>query len=147
MNEVDARGALWLRQAGRTGRWNPEVLERRVTLVNFFATWCFPCLGQLPMLGELQKELGSSGLQVVGIGMDLEGERVLDPFARMEPERFPLLIADEAIQNGETPFGRIPLLPSTFLLDRKGRIVRAWPGLPNAAELKRAVEGALSHDR
>jgi thiol-disulfide isomerase/thioredoxin len=143
MNKVDARSALWLEEAGQGRPWNPEGLVGRVTLVNFFATWCFPCLGQLVLLGDFQEELGPRGLQVVAIGMDLEGERVLGPFARSEARPFPVLIADEAIRKGETPFGRIPVVPATFLLGRDGRVLRAWPGLPEAEALRAAIEREL----
>jgi thiol-disulfide isomerase/thioredoxin len=145
--KIDARGSLWLPLAGSPGYWSPSALKGRVTLVNFFATWCFPCLGQLPLLGQLQTELGPSGLQVVGIGMDLEGAKLLDPFARQEPQHFPLLVADDSIRNGETPFGHIPILPATFLLDREGHITRAWPGLPDPKQLRDEVESALRSGR
>ncbi len=141
--EEDARPALWLDQAGQGRKWTPSALEGQVTVVNFFATWCFPCLGQLLLLGKIQKDLGPRGLRVVAVGMDLEGGKVLDPFVRAEPRPFPVLIADEAIRKGETPFGKIPVVPSTFLIDREGRIVQAWAGLPNPDELRAAVEERL----
>ncbi|MGA9520800.1 MAG: TlpA disulfide reductase family protein [Myxococcaceae bacterium] len=142
-NEVDARAALWLDEAGKGATWNPRVLEGQVTVVNFFATWCLPCLGQLMLLSEYQKELGPRGLQVVAIGMDLEGARVLDMFARAQGHPFPILIANEEVRQGETPFGRIPVVPVTFVLDRQGRIVRGWPGLADPGELRAAIERQL----
>ncbi len=141
--ESDARRALWLQEAGQGRIWNPAALEGRVTVVNFFATWCFPCLGQLILLADYQKDLGPRGLQVVAIGMDLEGARVLDLFAQAQGHPFPILIANEEVRRGETPFGRIPVLPVTFLLDREGRIVRGWPGLPEPEELRDAIERQL----
>jgi thiol-disulfide isomerase/thioredoxin len=143
MNQVDARPALRLPLAGTSGTFVPEALAGRVTLVNFFATWCFPCLGQLGLLSDFQRQLGPSGLTVVAVGMDLEGLQVLHPFVSEINPGFPVLAVSEDMREGQTPFGRIPVLPTTFLLDRQGRIIEGWPGLPEADKLRRSVERAL----
>ena len=62
--------ALALPSVGPTPlEWNR--LPGRVVMVSFFATWCFPCLAELPTLVALQKEHGPQGFQVVAVGMDL----------------------------------------------------------------------------
>ena len=59
--------ALALAPLGPAAR-APFALEGRVVLVSFFATWCFPCIAQLPLIQALQDELGPRGLTVVGVG-------------------------------------------------------------------------------
>lgn len=135
--------ALVLPRARGEGWFRPDELRGRTVLVNFFATWCFPCLGALPTLVELQRRYGDEGLTVVAVGMDLEGELVLEPFAREYELPFPLLVADERIRTGQTPFGRISVLPTTFLLGRDGRVIAAFEGLATSRSLDAAVAGAL----
>lgn len=118
-------------------------LSGRVVLVNFLATWCFPCMAELPTLEALQRDYGSQGLQVVGVGMDLEGAQVLAPFADHYALRFPVLVADERIRSGQSPFGAIGALPTSFILDRQGRVVGAWQGVAPHEEMAKAIEKIL----
>jgi thiol-disulfide isomerase/thioredoxin len=120
-------------------------LSGRVVMVAFFATWCFPCLAELPTLEALQKEYGPRGFQVVLVGLDLEGERVLGPFADQYALNFPVLVSNERLQQGRSAFGLIPALPSTFLLDREGRVAGAWKGMARHEDMSRAVEKLLRH--
>ncbi len=99
-----------------------------MTVVNFFATWCFPCLLELPQLAELQRREGGKGLQVVAIGMDLEGLLVLKPFADQYQFPFPVALPSDAMRNGSSPYGPIRELPSTFVIDRGGRVAAAFAG-------------------
>jgi len=118
-------------------------LSGRVVLVNFMATWCFPCVVELPTLEALQRNYGPQGLQVVAVGMDLEGAKVLSPFADHYQLRYPVLIADEGIISGQSIFGQIVVLPTTLLLDRQGRAVAAWQAVAGYEELATAIEKAL----
>jgi peroxiredoxin len=120
-------------------------LSGRVVLVNFFATWCFPCVAELPTLEALQRDYGPQGLQVVGVGMDLEGAQVLAPFADHYELRYPVLVADERILSGQSHFGTIVALPTSFILDRQGRVVAAWQGLAGHEDVAKAIEKALKH--
>jgi thiol-disulfide isomerase/thioredoxin len=118
-------------------------LNGRVVLVSFFATWCFPCLAELPTLEALQKEHGPEGFQVVLVGLDLQGERVLAPFADQYALNFPVLVSTEAMQQGQSAFGLIPALPATFLLDKEGRVAGAWQGMAGHEDVSKAVRTLL----
>lgn len=139
----DYRAPLALQSVGPTPYQHRALYDRPV-LINFFSTWCFPCLGQLPYLGELQKEFGPQGLAVVTVGMDNEGAKVLQPFVEQSPQPFPVLVADEKIRKGETVFGAVRELPTTVILDREGKVVAAWPGIANADEVRKAVQEAVA---
>jgi thiol-disulfide isomerase/thioredoxin len=117
----------------------PAPLQGHVVLVAFVATWCVPCLAQLPGLGKLQRELGAEGLRTVAVGMDLEGEEVLAPFAEYYAFPFPLVVADERLRSGDTPFGRVGALPTFFLLDRRGELLAAWEGMAQQEKLEQTV--------
>lgn len=123
--------------------YDPGRLPGQVVVVNYMATWCFPCLAELPAFEMLQRDLGPRGLQVVLVGLDLEGERVLAPFAQHYALRVPLLVADEATREGNTAYGPIRALPTTVLVDREGRAVQAWVGVTDTDALRVRVEREL----
>jgi thiol-disulfide isomerase/thioredoxin len=128
---------------GEGGVMDGWALEGRVVLVTFMATWCAPCLMELPYLVRLHEQHAKAGLVVVAVGMDLEGDLVLRPFAREYELPFPLLLADARIRKGETPFGSITVLPTTFLLGRDGSVLAAFQGMASQPELSRAVAKAV----
>ena len=121
----------------------PAPLQGQVVLVAFMATWCVPCLAQLPTLDSLQRELGPQGLRTVAVGMDLDGDQVLGPFAEYYALPYPLVVADERLRSGYSPFGRVGALPTFFLLDRRGEPVAAWEGMVDPGPLERTVREAL----
>jgi thiol-disulfide isomerase/thioredoxin len=135
--------ALWLPSVGPTP-WEPRALAGRVVLVSFFATWSFPALAQLPTLQALQKERGPEGLRVVLVGLDLDGARTLAPFAEEYASLgIPVLVSDAAMQQGQSPYGLIPALPATFLLDKEGQVAGAWQGMAGHQALSDAVHTLL----
>jgi thiol-disulfide isomerase/thioredoxin len=121
-----------------------SALRGRVVLVHFFATWCFPCIGGIPLLQKLQDTYAPKGFRVVGVGMDLEGAQVLEPFVEQYRLSFPMLIADQRIRQGQSPFGVITSLPSMFLFGKDGRLITAFTGLPVAAEIEQLVSQAVA---
>ncbi|WP_141331997.1 TlpA disulfide reductase family protein [Myxococcus sp. AB025B] len=137
--------ALALPSVGPT-RHDVGKLSGKVVLVSFFATWCFPCLAEMPTLEALQREYGAQGFQVVAVGMDLEGARVLQPFADHYASPYPVLLASERIIDGRSPFGPIKGLPTTVLLDRRGRAVAGWQGVEGHADVAKAIEKLLKQD-
>ncbi|HYI02201.1 TlpA disulfide reductase family protein [Hyalangium sp.] len=135
-------GALALPAVGPQ-RGAATELTGRVVLVNFMATWCFPCVAEVPTLEALQRDYGPQGFQVVAVGMDLEGAKVLAPFADHYTLRYPVLLADERIISGQSVFGPIMALPTSFILDRQGRVVGAWQGMAGHEDLAKAIEKTL----
>lgn len=126
------------------GVLDARALEGKVVLVSFMSTWCAPCLMELPYLERLQEQHGPAGLAIVAIGMDLEGALVLRPFAAEYQLPYPLVVADERIRKGESPFGSISVLPTTFLLGRDGAVLAAFQGMAVQPELSKAIARAVS---
>lgn len=98
----------------------------RVLLVNFWATWCAPCIRELPSLDRLQAELGDEGLLVVAVSQDRGGAAVAGPFLEKHGIRTLGLFLDSKMRLGRELGVRA--LPWTFLVDREGRIVGELPG-------------------
>ena len=99
----------------------------KVVLLNFWATWCAPCVHEMPALDRLEADLGSDVFQVVAVNQDLHGRVKAEPFLR---ERMKLGNLDVFI-DPTLKFGRalgLRGLPTTFLIDKKSRIVGAYTG-------------------
>jgi len=127
-----------------TGRYVDVAAWRgRVVVVQFIATWCFPCVATAPELQKLEKRYGARGLSVVGVGMDREGAQVLVPFHEQLGLDYPLLVSDSSLREGNSAFGRITTLPTTVIIGRDGTVLAAFKGVATEASLDAFLEEAL----
>lgn len=111
------------------GRVRLADFEGGVVLVNFWATWCAPCIKEMPALDRLQALLRPEGLTVIAVSIDRGGKEVVEPFARkLGLENLALYLDPKSAL--ARAFG-IAGLPTTFLVDAESRVVR---GLAGAAE-------------
>lgn len=98
----------------------------RVVLVNFWATWCAPCVAEMPALERLHRALAEEGLAVLAISQDRGGAAVVNPFlARIDLQHLPVYLDAKGV------LGRafaLKGLPTTFLLDREGRVLAGLVG-------------------
>jgi len=116
--------------------------QDRVLVVNFWATWCPPCIEEMPRFIELQQQLGSKGVTVVAIAIDDPAE-VLD-FADVYEINFPILIGDvKGIELSERMGNRFSSLPFTAIYDRKGNSQFAQAGEVSMDQLEKAVSPLL----
>ncbi len=114
----------------------------KVTVVNFWATWCPPCRKEMPVFIELQKKYGAQGLQFVGIALDDEN-KVQDYIATLGLE-YPILLGDDdAIRVSEDFGNRLGALPYTAVIDREGFIVRTYRGEVSQNSLERLINNTL----
>ena len=91
-------------------------------IVNFWATWCAPCRKEIPLLGELQKQHGGEGFQVVGVAVDIR-EDVVKYAADMKIE-YPILIGEQDGLDAVNMFGQGSIgFPFTVFTDNQGRVV------------------------
>jgi len=98
----------------------------RVVLLNFWATWCAPCIREMPSLDRLQAALKDRDLAVLAVSIDRGGAKVIRPFAkRLGLEHLGLYHDDKGALF--RAFG-VTGLPTTFLIDPRGQIVGAYPG-------------------
>ena len=112
----------------------------KVVLLNFWATWCAPCLTEMPRFVAWQQAYGGRGLQVIGISMDDEEQPVRVAYRKYRVN-YPVVMGDEKI--GEM-YGGILGLPVTFLIDRSGRIRFKHQGDADIKTIENEIRGLLS---
>lgn len=122
------------------GEARPVAASGRLTLVDFWATWCVPCVDALPALERLHQRRAPQGLSVVGVSIDVEGAAKVGPFLkkRRTPPTYPILLDTGDAWKG---WG-VKALP-TLVLVRDGQIVRQWSGKIDLAQIEREIEGLL----
>lgn len=98
----------------------------RVKLVNFWATWCAPCREEIPHFNEIYAEYRDDGLDIVAISMDEEGAEVVRPFVADNGMRYPVVLGSDEVAEA---FGGVVGFPTTFLVDREGKVVDSWVGV------------------
>jgi cytochrome c biogenesis protein CcmG/thiol:disulfide interchange protein DsbE len=111
----------------------------KVVLLNFWATWCVPCLTEMPHFVAWQQEYGGRGLQVIGVSMDDEQQPVRITYQKYRLN-YPVVMGDEKI--GEM-YGGILGLPVTFLIDRTGKIRFKHEGDTDTKTIENEMRGLL----
>jgi cytochrome c biogenesis protein CcmG/thiol:disulfide interchange protein DsbE len=111
----------------------------KVVLLNFWATWCGPCLIEMPTFAAWQNTYRKAGLQVVGISMDDDAAPVKRMYQK-DRLNYPVAMGDAEL--GEL-FGGVLGLPLTYLIDPDGRIVGRYQGEPDLKRLEVRIKSLL----
>jgi len=113
----------------------------QAVLLNFWATWCGPCKIEMPWFVELQKEYGPQGLQIVGVAMDDASKDEITKFVKEMGVNYTILLGKEAVGQD---YGGVNVLPTTFFIDRDGKIVAREFGLQSRSLFVDNIKKALS---
>ncbi len=114
----------------------------QVMVVNFWATWCPPCLEEMPRFIKLQEQLGSQGVTVVAIAIDDPSE--VQDFVDVYELNFPVLIGGvQAIKLSNRMGNRFESLPFTAIYDRQGKSQFAQAGEISMEQLEQSVKPLL----
>ena len=120
------------------GQWRGKPL-----VVNFWATWCAPCVEEMPELSALQQQFQAKGLQVLGIGID--SPENIRKFSEQRPVVYPLFIAGAGGSELSRRFGNSSGgLPYTVVIDRNGRVQTRIIGRFKLEQLRDAIESVVA---
>ncbi|MBA2351430.1 MAG: TlpA family protein disulfide reductase [Burkholderiales bacterium] len=121
---------------------NQQKIEQwrgKVLVINFWATWCPPCLEEIPEFVKLQNKYGKQGLQFVGIAIDQKDK--VETFADQNGVNYPVLIGEaDAIDLSRKAGNRLGALPYTLIMNRAGQVVATELGGLTEAKLERIIK-------
>ncbi|MCI5219473.1 MAG: TlpA family protein disulfide reductase [Candidatus Electrothrix sp. LOE2] len=109
----------------------------KVLLVTFFATWCPPCRQEIPSLIQLQKDLSAKGFSVLGLSLDDGDIDVVNKLVEHDKINYPVLMADSEVVSG---FGGVSGIPTSFLVNHDGKMIRTYAGYVPHDLLRQDIE-------
>jgi peroxiredoxin len=113
-------------------------LRGKVVLVNFWATTCTTCIAEMPALIQTHEKFAARGLETVAVAMDYDPPAQVRAF--VEKNQLPFIIALDANGSAARSFDGVRMTPTTFLIDRQGRIVHKYLGAPDFNALHALLE-------
>ena len=116
-------------------------LKGQVVLVNFWATWCPPCRAEMPGLQRVYDERRAAGFTILGVSMDESSREHVAAFLRDHDITYPVAMATAEAVAG---FGGVNDYPTSFLIDRRGRIRYTVRGMFASVALRAAVDRLLA---
>ena len=112
----------------------------KVVLLNFWATWCPPCRIEIPWFDEFQQTHADRGLVVLGVSMDDDGWNAVKPYIESHGIKYRMVVGNDEIAR---LYGGLDAVPTTFILDRSGRIAATYAGLTTRQVFESSLEGLL----
>ncbi len=98
----------------------------KVVIIDFWATWCPPCRKGIPDLIDIKKKYGKQGVEIIGISVDTDTKSEVIPFIKEKGINYPVVYGN---QNVYMQYGGIRAIPTTFVVDKEGKIVASYEGL------------------
>ena len=109
----------------------------KVVLLDFWATWCGPCKIEIPWFIDFERKYKDQGFAVIGVSMDEEGWTVVKPFVSELAINYRILQGSDATAQ---LYGGVEALPTTFLIDRDGRIAATHVGLAGKDDFEDGIK-------
>ncbi|MDP2921989.1 MAG: TlpA disulfide reductase family protein [Candidatus Omnitrophota bacterium] len=115
-------------------------LKGKVIILDFWATWCPPCRAEIPHFISLYDQYRNKGLEIIGIAMDNNPKRVLPDFIKDNGISYPILLGHQDVYD---LYGGIPVLPTTFIIDKEGNVRKKYIGYNEKEAFEKAVKELL----
>ena len=116
----------------------------KVVLLDFWATWCGPCKIEIPWFMEFENQFKDRGFAVLGVSMDEGGWDDVRPYIEQRKINYRILLGNDEVGQA---YGGVDSLPTTFLIDRTGRIAQVHIGLEKGKnEIRDEIESLLRAD-
>jgi len=122
-------------------RITPASLRGKVVMVNFWATSCTTCVGEMPEMVDTYNKYKSKGLEFVAVAMKYDAPNYVVNFT--ETRQLPFKVALDVTGEAAKAYGDVNMTPTTFVIDQQGRIIKRYVGKPEFAELHKLLEKTL----
>ena len=119
-----------------------EQMKGKVTLVNFWATSCTTCVAEMPEIVTTYNTYRDKGYDTLAVAMSYDPPAYVVNFA--ESRKLPFKVAIDNTGANAQAWGDVKLTPTTYLLNKRGEIVKRYVGTPEFAELHRLIEKLLA---
>jgi peroxiredoxin len=108
----------------------------KIVILDFWATWCGPCKMELPHFRELYKQYKDKGVAIVGVALDQQGLKIVAPFVQKNQIEYVTLIGTPDVVGR---YGDIRGIPTTFIINQKGKITNKFVGYRNKADFEAEI--------
>jgi len=119
----------------------------QILVMNFWATWCPPCVEDVPKLSNLYNRYRNKGIQVIGIALDKDSLNLLDQFVKRNAITYSILVGDEKILvslSAGSMGKNLKGVPFTLLFDKKGQIYKKFDGSFDLEQLEESLQALLN---
>ena len=123
-------------------KFNQVELKGQVAIVNFWATTCSVCVKEMPEMVKTYQEFQAKGFNFVAIAMSYDPPMYVVDFT--DKRKLPFKVAMDSDGAASKAFGGIEATPTTFLVNKQGKIIKKYVGEPNWVELRSLIENALT---
>ncbi len=117
-------------------------LKGKVTLVNFWATSCVTCVAEMPQIIATHEKYQARGYQTMAVAMSYDPPAYVVNFA--QSRKLPFGVAIDNTGAVAKAWGDVQLTPTTYIVDKRGEIVKRYVGAPDFAELHQLIEKLLA---
>jgi peroxiredoxin len=117
-------------------------LRGKVVLVNFWATSCVTCVQEMPMMVQTYNKYAPKGYEVVAVAMSYDPANYVLNYTKTR--ELPFKVALDPMGKIADSFPDVKLTPTSFLIDKQGRIIKRYLGEPDVAEFHATIEKALA---
>lgn len=123
-------------------RQSMQALQGKVTMVNFWATSCAPCVAEMPGFASTYTQYADQGLELVAVAMSYDRPEYVVNFA--QSRQLPFKVAIDNTGQVAKAWGDVQLTPTTYVVDKRGAIAKTYVGAPRLDELHRLIEQLLA---
>jgi peroxiredoxin len=119
----------------------PESLRGKVVMVNFWATSCTTCVGEMPKMVDTYNKYKGQGLEFVAVAMSYDPPNYVLNYA--QTRQLPFKVALDTDGSAAKAYGNVAMTPTTFVIGKDGKILKRYLGEPDFAALHKLLEASL----